>query len=144
MVEVKIITNEGARHPEYQSNGAAGADLFASVTDPVTINPGSTVLIPTGLYMEIQEGYEAQIRPRSGLALKNGLTLLNSPGTIDSDYRGEVKIIVTNLGAEPFTVTDGMRIAQVVFSRVYRGNFIRVEELNSTVRDDGGFGHSGV
>lgn len=144
MISVKITLDPGARKPVYQTPGAAGADIYALLKDPVTITPGATVLIGTGIYLEIPLGYEAQIRPRSGLALNHGITLLNSPGTIDADYRGEIKIIMTNLGLEPFTVNNGMRIAQMVFSRVYRGEFLETDELSSTVREDGGFGHSGV
>jgi dUTP pyrophosphatase len=134
----------GAKIPEYQSDGAAGADIFASIDTPVVIAPGQITLIPTGILMEIPEGYEAQIRPRSGLALRHGITLLNTPGTIDSDYRGELKIIVVNLGPEPFTVENGQRIAQMVFGRVYRGSFTVSDSLNVTKRNDGGFGHSGL
>lgn len=144
MIPVRLKILPGARIPEYQSIGAAGADLFAHVGASVVIMPGETELIPTGVFMEIPEGYEGQIRPRSGLALKHGLTLLNSPGTIDSDYRGEIKLIVTNLGNEDFIVSDGMRIAQIVISKVYRGDFIPCDELNSSERNSGGFGHSGV
>ncbi len=144
MIPVKIRTGPGAKIPEYQSEGSAGADIFALCEKPVTIEPGETALIPTGIFLEIPERYEAQVRPRSGLALKQGITLLNSPGTIDSDYRGEVKVIVTNLGREPFTVTNHMRIAQMVFSRVFRGDFFESDELEVTARNDGGFGHSGV
>ena len=135
---------DGASLPEYQSGGSAGADLRAVLDAPVILPPGKTKLIPTGLFIEIPEGYEAQIRPRSGLALKHGITFLNSPGTIDSDYRGEIKIIMTNFGEENFTVENGMRIGQIVFARVFRGEFIEVKELNKTERDEGGFGHSGI
>ena len=107
------------------------------------IERGETVLVPTGLYIELPEGLEAQIRPRSGLALKHGITLLNSPGTIDSDYRGEIKIIVTNLGKEDFIVTNHMRIAQIIFSRVEKADFLPSSNLNDTERNHGGFGHSG-
>jgi dUTP pyrophosphatase len=144
MIQVKIVLKDGALIPEYQTEGAAGADVYAMLDEPVIIKQAETALIPTGIFLEIPEGYEAQIRPRSGLALKNGITLLNSPGTIDSDYRGEVKIIMSNFGKEPFTVTNGMRIAQMVFSRVYRGDFIVAEDLKNTKRNDGGFGHSGT
>lgn len=144
MIQVKIVLKEGASIPDYQTEGAAGADVYALIDEPVIIKQAETVLIPTGIFLEIPAGYEAQIRPRSGLALKNGITFLNSPGTIDSDYRGEVKIIMSNFGKEPFTVTNGMRIAQMVFSRVYRGDFIVSEDLNNTKRNDGGFGHSGT
>ena len=144
MINVRINLKDGARMPEYQSRGAAGADLCALIDSPVVLEPGKTALIPTGIFLEIPEGYEAQVRPRSGLALKHGITFLNSPGTIDSDYRGEVKIIMTNLGSENFTVENGMRIAQLVFARVLRGEFHQVTELNDTERNHGGFGHSGI
>lgn len=144
MIPVKIKCSTGARLPEYQTKGAAGADLYSHLEQPVTIEKGQTALIPTGLFMEIPEGYEGQIRPRSGLAIKNGLTLLNSPGTIDCDYRGEIKIIITNLGDSDFIVTDGMRIAQMIFNKIYRGHFLETDELESTDRSHGGFGHSGV
>ena len=144
MIKVKIQMIDGASLPEYQSRGSAGADLCAVLREPVTIPPGKTALIPTGIFIEIPEGYEAQIRPRSGLALKHGITFLNSPGTIDSDYRGEIKIIMTNFGEQNFVIENGMRIAQIVFARVFRGEFIKVNELNKTERDEGGFGHSGI
>ena len=135
---------DGASLPEYQSTGSAGADLCALLQEPVVLSPGKTILVPTGIFLEIPDGYEAQIRPRSGLALKHGITLLNSPGTIDSDYRGEIKIIMTNFGNENFIIENGMRIGQMIFARVYRGNFIKVEKLNETERNEGGFGHSGI
>jgi len=144
MIPVKVKTLSGAKIPEYQTEGAAGADVYAFLTDPVSIEPGKTVLIPTGISIELPKGYEAQIRPRSGLALKNGITLLNTPGTIDSDYRGEIKLIVTNFGEDTFIVTDGMRIAQMIFSKIYRSHFITTVELETTERNEGGFGHSGV
>jgi dUTP pyrophosphatase len=144
MISVKIHARKGAKIPSYQSQGASGADICALLDETITIRPGETILIPTGISIEIPEGYEAQVRPRSGLAINHGITLLNTPGTIDADYRGEIKIIVTNLGKADFTVTNGMRIAQMVFGRVYRGNFIQSEELSDTDRNDGGFGHSGV
>jgi len=144
MINIKVQLSETAVLPEYQSMGAAGADICANVDEPVILSPGKTKLIPTGIFMEIPEGYEAQIRPRSGLALKHGITVLNSPGTIDSDYRGEIKIILTNLGEEDFKIEKGMRIAQVIFARVFRGEFIQVEKLNTTDRNAGGFGHSGI
>ncbi len=130
--------------PSYQSHGAAGADLCALVDKPMVIKAGGWALVPTGVSISMPDGYEAQIRPRSGLALKHGITLLNTPGTIDSDYRGEIRIIVANLGAEDFTVENGMRIAQMVFSRVLRGHFLEMEELDETKRNDGGFGHTGI
>lgn len=144
MIPVKITLKEGAKLPEYQSRGAAGADLCALVEQPVLLRPGKTALIPTGIFVEIPDGYEAQIRPRSGLALKHGITFLNSPGTIDSDYRGEISIIMTNLGENDFVVENGMRIGQMIFSKVYRGEFIIKDGLNETERNHGGFGHTGV
>ena len=144
MIKIKIQSNYGAVIPEYQSHGSAGADICANVDETIVLSPGKLTLIPTGIFMEIPEGYEAQIRPRSGLALKHGITVLNSPGTIDSDYRGEIKIILINLGEEDFKIEKGMRIAQIVFARVYKGEFIQVDELNNTDRNGGGFGHSGI
>ncbi|MFH0976952.1 MAG: dUTP diphosphatase [Spirochaetota bacterium] len=144
MIPVKIKLFPQANIPEYKSPGSAGADVFASLPEPVTLEPGDIKLIPTGIAVEIPEGYEAQIRPRSGLALNHGLTLLNTPGTIDSDYRGEVKIILANLGRKSFTVENGMRIAQMVFSRVYRAQFAVTEEISATERNEGGFGHTGT
>lgn len=144
MIPVKIQLINGASLPEYHSTGSAGADLRAMLSAPVVLNPGKTILVPTGIFLEIPEGYEAQIRPRSGLALNHGITLLNSPGTIDSDYRGEIKIIMTNFGEKDFIIENGMRIGQMVFARVYRGNFIEADRLNETERNEGGFGHSGV
>ncbi len=144
MIPIKIKVEDGAILPEYKSFGAAGADLCAFLENPVSLEPGTSELIPTGLSIEIPDGYEAQIRPRSGLAIKNGITLMNSPGTIDADYRGEIKVILTNLGKDTFIVTNTMRIAQMIFNKVYRGHFIETESLSDTVRSDGGFGHSGV
>ncbi len=144
MIQVKIRTLPGARAPEYQSGGSAGADLFALLEAPVSVGPGRVVLVPTGLFIELPDGYEAQIRPRSGLALKHGITILNTPGTIDSDYRGEVKIIVANFGEEAFIIENGMRIAQMVFARVYRGEFSDADALAETKRGGGGFGHTGL
>lgn len=143
-IQVKIRTTGGAKVPEYQSAGSAGADVFALLDEPLTIAPGSVALVPTGTFIELPGGYEAQIRPRSGLALKHGITLLNTPGTIDSDYRGEVKIIMANFGKAPFVIESGMRIAQMVFARVHRGDFILTEELEETERNHGGFGHTGL
>ncbi len=144
MIPVTIKVDKGAKVPGYQTEGSAGADIYAFLEKDLTIKPGDIELVPTGIYVEIPEGYEAQIRPRSGLALKHGLTLLNTPGTIDSDYRGEIKIIVINHGKEEFRITSGMRIAQIVFNKIYRGRFIEETELNVTARNKGGFGHSGV
>ena len=144
MIKVKIQSSHDAVIPKYQSLGSAGADLCANVDETIVLSPGKHALIPTGIFMEIPEGYEAQIRPRSGLALNHGITVLNSPGTIDSDYRGEIKIILINLGEEDFKIEKDMRIAQIVFARVFQGEFIQVDKLNSTDRNGGGFGHSGI
>lgn len=144
MIPVKIKVQDGARTPEYKSSGSAGADICAFLENPMVIGTGEIVLVPTGLFLEIPPGYEAQIRPRSGLALKYGVTLLNTPGTIDSDYRGEIGIIMANLGKEPFTVENGMRIAQMVFSKVYTAHFLPADILTETIRNDGGFGHTGL
>lgn len=130
--------------PSYATAGAAGMDLLAAVTAPVTIPPGGRALIPTGLRLAIPAGYEIQVRPRSGLALKHGITLPNSPGTIDEDYRGELGVIILNAGTEPFTVERGMRIAQAVLAPVVRGRWAEVAELPETARGSGGFGSTGV
>ena len=119
-------------------------DLLADVATPVTLQPGERTLIPTGIAIALPDGYEAQIRPRSGLALKHGISLVNTPGTIDPDYRGEIGVILINHGAELFTVTSGDRIAQMVFARFERGELLEVTELENTVRGAGGFGHTGV
>lgn len=130
--------------PAPASEHAAGLDIAAAVDSPVAIAPGRIKLIPAGFYMALPPGWEAQIRPRSGLALKHGVTCVNSPGTIDADYRGEVAVILGNFGPETFTVTRGMRIAQMVIKPVYRVQLQVVEELDSTARGDGGFGHTGI
>ena len=133
--------------PKYMSNGASGIDLYASIKEPIKINPGDFKLIPTGIKISIPEGFEAQIRPRSGLAVKIGVTVLNTPGTIDSDYRGEVKIILINFGKEIFKVERGMRVAQMVFMKVEKITFDEVEDeimLDITKRNSGGFGHTGI
>jgi dUTP pyrophosphatase len=130
--------------PSYESEGASGMDLRASVKEPVLLNPGEIRLIPTGLAVAVPHGYEAQIRPRSGLALKNGVGMVNSPGTIDSDYRGEIGIILINWGRSPFTIRRGDRIAQMIITKVYQAHVMEVDGLDSTERGEGGFGHSGV
>lgn len=129
--------------PAYESEGAAGLDLRADVDEPVRLGPGERALIPTGLVVELPNGYEAQIRPRSGLALRHGVTLLNSPGTIDSDYRGEVRVLLVNLGSESFAVERGDRIAQMVVAPLTRVRLSEADELSATRRGDGGFGHTG-
>jgi len=129
--------------PQYMSEHASGMDVRAAVEDPVPINPGEIKLIPTGLTVAVPPGFEVQVRPRSGLALKHGIAVVNSPGTIDSDYRGEVKIILGNLGQEPFVIERGARIAQLVIQRVIRAEWQLRDELRDTERSSGGFGHTG-
>lgn len=136
--------HKGLPLPAYASDGASGMDVRACVDDPVTINPGEIHLIPTGLTVSIPPGYEVQIRPRSGLALNHGIGMVNSPGTIDSDYRGEVGIILINWGKNPFVVRRGDRIAQMVISRVCRAEVMEALDLDATDRGTGGFGHSGI
>ncbi len=144
-VEVEIVTcRSGARLPRYMSDQAAGMDLYACLEKPVLLEPGQRDLIPTGIAIALPAGFEAQIRPRSGLAVKFGVTLVNSPGTIDADYRGEIKIIMINLGQEGFTVRDGERIAQMVIAPVSRCCWKPVAELAASRRGTGGFGHTGV
>lgn len=130
--------------PTYQTKMAAGADLCANIQDTILIRPFERVLIPTGLFIELPEGYEAQIRPRSGLALKHGITVLNSPGTIDADYRGEIKILLINLGQENFTVSTGDRIAQMIIAKCEQADWITEIELSQTIRGQGGYGHTGI
>lgn len=130
--------------PAYMSEGAAGMDLYANVKEEVTVEKGSIKLIPTGIRISLPEGFEAQIRPRSGLALKNGISLVNSPGTIDSDYRGEIGVIVINLGENDFVVKRGDRIAQMVINRYEKVEWTECADLDETERGEGGFGHSGV
>lgn len=142
--EIPTRVLEGASMPFYASDGASGADVRAHIENEITIPSGSTALIPTGLFFEIPEGYEIQVRPRSGLALKFGVTVLNTPGTIDSDYRGELKIILINHGKEAFVVEPGMRVAQVVVAPVMIGEFCPVEKLVSSDRGISGFGHTGL
>ncbi len=130
--------------PAYATEHAAGMDLCAAITNDMVIEPGKRTLVPTGLSIALPEGYEAQVRPRSGLALKSGITVLNSPGTIDADYRGEVQVILANLGTEPFTITRGMRIAQMVVASYERVEWQEVSSLPETARGAGGFGSTGV
>lgn len=144
-VQVKRLPHsEGLALPAYATNGAAGMDLLAAVAAPMVIDPGQRVLVPTGLAIALPPGFELQIRPRSGLALKNGIVLPNSPGTIDEDYRGELQVIVMNAGNEPFTVERGMRIAQAVLAPVVRVGWVEVAELDATARGVGGFGSTGT
>jgi dUTP pyrophosphatase len=130
--------------PAYESAGAAGMDLLAAVTEPLTLAPGGRALVPTGLKIAVPQGFEAQVRPRSGLALKHGISCPNSPGTIDSDYRGELKVILINLGSEPFTVERGLRLAQIVFAPVVQAVWAPTDALEATSRGEGGFGSTGT
>ena len=142
-MRVRVINKSRHPLPDYATPLSAGMDIRANLTEPVTLNPLERKLIPTGLYVALPEGYEAQMRPRSGLALKHGITLLNTPGTIDADYRGEIGVILVNLSNEPFTVNDGERICQMVISRHDRAEWVPVEALDETERGAGGFGHTG-
>jgi dUTP pyrophosphatase len=144
MESVKIINKSKNALPKYESAQAAGMDIRCSLSEPVTLQPLERKLFPTGLYIELPVGYEAQIRPRSGLALKKGLTVLNTPGTIDADYRGEIGVILVNLSSEPVTIEDGERICQMVIARHEQPELVEVEVLGETERGAGGFGHSGV
>ncbi len=144
IVQIKRIPGtEDIPLPEYMTEHSAGVDIRAAVEDPVDIEPGEVTSVPTGLHLAIPDGYEAQIRPRSGLALKHGITLLNTPGTIDADYRGELRIIVINLGRKPFRIQRGDRIAQMIVAPVTRVSFQVVDDLPDTARGEGGFGHTG-
>lgn len=141
---VKIINKSSNPLPRYESNGAAGMDIRAFLPESVVLKPLERRLIPTGLYIELPQGYEAQIRPRSGLALKRGLTVLNSPGTIDADYRGEIGVILVNLSGEEQTIENGERICQMVIAREERAELVEAASLTATDRGEGGFGHSGT
>lgn len=143
MIEIKVINRSGHPLPQYATTASAGMDLRACLDEPVTLAPLERRLIPTGLFIELPIGYEAQVRPRSGLALKHGLTVLNSPGTIDADYRGEIGIVLVNLSNEPFTIQHGERIAQMVIARHEQAEWVEVSALNETARGEGGFGHTG-
>lgn len=140
---IKTVNQSGNELPHYATDGAAGMDIRAHLTGPVTLNPLERKLIPSGIFMEIPEGYEIQIRPRSGLALKNGITCLNTPGTIDSDYRGELKILLINLSNEPQVISNNDRIAQLILAKVEKAEILPVQQLNETERAAGGFGHTG-
>ena len=142
-IAVNIINKSSNELPAYATEGSAGMDLRANLDQPITLQSLERTLIPTGLFIELPDGYEAQIRPRSGLAIKQGITCLNTPGTIDSDYRGELKVILINLSSEPQVLSHGDRIAQMVISSVDKANLILVDEINSTQRGEGGFGHTG-
>lgn len=143
-MKVQIINRSKHALPAYATPLSAGVDLRANIDEPVVLPPLGRALIPTGLYMALPEGWEAQVRPRSGLALKQGITVLNTPGTIDADYRGEVGVILVNLSGLEFVVNDGERIAQMVFNQYGKADFIEVETLDETERGAGGFGHTGL
>ncbi|WP_064707724.1 dUTP diphosphatase [Rhizobium bangladeshense] len=143
---IRLANGDGLDLPAYESKGAAGMDLRAAVADgePLTLSPGKRALVPTGFIFEIPEGFEGQVRPRSGLAFKHGITCLNSPGTVDSDYRGEVKVLLANLGEEAFVIERGMRIAQMVIAPVTQARIAQITEASETARGAGGFGSTGV
>lgn len=142
-MKVQIVNKSRHELPEYVTGQSAGMDLRANIDTPITLKPLQRCLVPTGLYIALPDGYEAQVRPRSGLALKFGVTVLNSPGTIDADYRGEIRVIMVNLSSEDFVVNDGDRIAQMVVARYEQIEWSDVDVLDETERGDGGFGHSG-
>lgn len=142
-MKIKVINKSGNPLPKYQTSQSAGLDLQANISEPVTIGSLERAMIPTGLFIALPEGYEAQIRPRSGLAAKYGVTVLNSPGTIDADYRGEIKVVLVNLSKEPFVINNGERIAQMVVAKCEQAEFESVDVLDETERGEGGFGHTG-
>ena len=142
-MEVKVINKSNNPLPKYSTVQSAGMDLRAFITEPIILGALDRALIPTGLYIEIPEGYEAQVRSRSGLAIKYGITVLNSPGTIDADYRGEICVELINLSNKPYTIESGERIAQLVFNKCEQAELVEVEELSETERGEGGFGHTG-
>lgn len=141
IIKIKSLSGE---IPRFETEGSAGMDIRAYISEPVTIQPMKRLLVPTGLFMEIEPGYEVQIRARSGLAVKHGIGLVNGIGTIDSDYRGEVKVALINLGEEPFVINNGDRVAQMVVSKLEKVDMIAVNSINETERGSGGFGHTGV
>ncbi len=144
MIQIKVVNRGHQQLPVYATPQSAGMDLRANIESPIILHPMERRLIPTGLHIALPEGYEAQVRPRSGLALKHGLTVLNSPGTIDADYRGEIGVLLINLSQEDFVINDGERIAQMVIARHEQADFVVVEELDQTERGEGGYGHTGV
>lgn len=143
-MKIQIINKSRHQLPEYATPASAGLDLRANIDEPITLAPFERVVIPTGLFIALPIGFEAQVRPRSGLAIKHGITVLNTPGTIDADYRGEIGVILINLSNESFTINDGDRIAQLVIEKHEQAEFIEVEELDETERGDGAYGHSGT
>ena len=143
-MEIKVVNRGHQPLPQYATSQSAGMDLRANLSEPIVLHPMERRLIPTGLYIALPDGFEAQVRPRSGLALKHGLTVLNAPGTIDADYRGEVGVVLINLSQDDFVINDGERIAQMVIARYEQATFKVVEELDETERGAGGYGHTGV
>ncbi len=143
-MEVKIINQSKHQLPQYETEQSAGVDLRANIDEPITLKPLERVLVKTGLYIALPKGFEAQVRPRSGLAYKNGISVLNSPGTIDADYRGEIGVILVNISNQDFIINDGERIAQMVIAKHEQPTFVEVKELNETERGAGGFGSTGV
>lgn len=144
MIKIKVVNTGHQQLPAYATPQSAGMDLRANINEPITLHPMERRLIPTGLHIALPAGFEAQVRPRSGLALKHGITVLNTPGTIDADYRGEVMVLLVNFSTEDFVINDGERIAQMVIARHEQGEFEVVDELDSTERGEGGYGHTGV
>ena len=142
-IQVKVVREKSVELPKYETEGSAGMDVRANIKEPMTLKSLERILIPTGLKVAIPEGYEIQVRPRSGLAIKHGITMLNTPGTVDSDYRGELKVIVVNLSNETYTIEPNERIGQFVLNKIEQIEFVEVEELDSTERGEGGFGHTG-
>lgn len=142
-IQVRVVREEGVILPKYETEGSAGLDVKANIKEPILLKSLERVLVPTGLKIAIPEGYEVQVRPRSGLAIKHGITMLNSPGTVDSDYRGELKVIAVNLSKDDYTIEPNERIAQLVLNKVEQMEFIEVETLDETERGEGGFGHTG-
>ncbi len=142
-IKLKKVRKD-AKIPKYMTQKSAGLDIYACISSNITLKPGQRILIPTGIAISLPDGYEAQIRPRSGLALNYGIIPLNTPGTIDADYRGEIKIILANLGENEFTIKNGDRIAQMVINKIEKVEFVEVEELDNSLRGDGGFGSTGI
>lgn len=144
MIKIKVVNKGRQQLPAYATSQSAGMDLRANIDTPITLRPMERRIIPTGLYIALPPGFEAQVRPRSGLALKHGITVLNSPGTIDADYRGEIGVLLVNLSTDDFIITEGERIAQMVIARHEQGEFDLTDELDDTERGAGGYGHTGV
>ena len=143
-MKIRIVNTSKHPSPSYETDASAGMDLRASLDEPVELKPLERTLVPTGLYIELPVGFEAQVRPRSGLAIKNGITSVNTPGTIDADYRGEIRVILINLSNETFVIKDGERVAQMIIAAHEKAEWVEVEELEQTKRKTGGFGHTGT